>query len=82
MQVGDRMVAGAMQMGADMPAEVPAHWNTYFAVADTDAAVAKVEELGGSVVMPAMDSPYGRFAMARDPQGGAFTVITSAGEQA
>ncbi|HZD68172.1 MAG TPA: hypothetical protein VFA45_04385 [Actinomycetes bacterium] len=37
--------------------------------------MAKAEELGGAVIMPATDSPYGRFAMLRDPQGGVLSVI-------
>jgi predicted enzyme related to lactoylglutathione lyase len=73
--VQDRPVGGALQMDDNWPAEIPAHWMAYFAVADTDQAVATVQRLGGSVQMPGMDSPYGRFAVVSDPQGGVFTVI-------
>ena len=34
-----------------MPAEVPSHWVVYFAVDDADAAVAKIRELGGQVMV-------------------------------
>jgi predicted enzyme related to lactoylglutathione lyase len=62
-------------MDDNFPAEVPAHWAVYFAVADADATVAKVTELGGAVVVPPTDIPQGRFAMLVDPQGAAFNVI-------
>ena len=32
-----------------VPDEVPAHWQVYFAVEDTDAAVEQVKQSGGSV---------------------------------
>ena len=37
--------------------------------ADTDAALARVVDLGGSIVTPAQDTPYGRLATAADPTG-------------
>src|SRR3954470_12668098 len=43
---------GMMAMNEHMPAHVPSYWMPYFQVADTDAAVAKVNELGGSVMVP------------------------------
>ncbi|HEX3647618.1 MAG TPA: VOC family protein, partial [Pseudonocardiaceae bacterium] len=70
-----RSIGGMAPMDASIPAEVPAHWRVYFAVGDTDATVAKTSELGGSVVVPPMDIPQGRFAMLTDPQGAAFNVI-------
>ena len=74
-QVDGRSIAGGMQMGSQFPAEVPPNWLTYFAVANCDATVAKAEELGGAVRMPAMDSPQGRFAVLADAQGAVFAVI-------
>jgi uncharacterized protein len=73
--VGGRSVGGAMQMNDQWPAGIPSHWMPYFAVADADEAVAAVERLGGRVNVPPMDSPYGRFAIVADPQGGVFSVI-------
>jgi predicted enzyme related to lactoylglutathione lyase len=73
--VGGRSVGGSYVLGEQMPAEVPPNWMTSFAVADADAAVARTQELGGGVSMPAVDSPYGRLAVLRDPQGGVFSVI-------
>ncbi len=59
-------------MGPDGP---PAHWAVYLQVDDTDAAVAKVEELGGTIQMPPEDTPYGRLARCTDPTGAAFMLI-------
>jgi uncharacterized protein len=70
--------AGGRQVGGSTPppAEgVPNHWHVYFAVADTDAAAARVADLGGSVVIEPFDTPAGRIALVTDPQGGAFSVI-------
>ena len=74
-QVNGRSVGGMMQKPPMMPAEVPPFWAVYFAVADTDAAVARVAELGGSVMMPPMDIEPGRFAAVADPFGAVFNVI-------
>jgi predicted enzyme related to lactoylglutathione lyase len=53
-------------------------WGVYFAVADPDAAVAKATELGGTVIQPPRDSPYGRNALVADDHGAAFSVIAAA----
>jgi predicted enzyme related to lactoylglutathione lyase len=75
--VGGNVVGGIGAMPEEIPAAVPAHWATYFAVPDTDAAVAKVVELGGTSLMPASDSPYGRMAAVADDQGAPFRVIAT-----
>jgi uncharacterized protein len=75
LKLGDDIVGGIGGLPADVPAGVPAHWSAYFAVADTDAALQTVTGLGGSVVRPAWDSPYGRMATVSDDQGAAFSVI-------
>jgi uncharacterized protein len=59
------------------PVGTPAAWTTYFAVDSTDAAVAKVVDLGGSIVQPIRDSPYGRIGVVTDNQGAVFSLITS-----
>jgi len=71
-----QIVGGIGEYPAETPAEVPAAWATYFAVTDTDAAVAKVTELGGSVVQSPRDSPYGRVAVVADNHGAVFSLIT------
>jgi predicted enzyme related to lactoylglutathione lyase len=77
-KLGDRTVGGGMDFPPDVPPQVPPFWQVYFGVEDTDAALARITELGGSVVMEPIDIPAGRFAMAADPQGGNFAVIALA----
>ena len=81
-QVNGRSVGGMMQKPPTMPAEVPPFWAVYFAVADTDAAVGRVAELGGSVLMAPLDIEPGRFATVADPFGGVFNVIALTSELA
>lgn len=50
-------------------------WQTCFAVTSTDEAVAGVEAGGGRVLMPAEDTPFGRFAVVADPWGATFEVM-------
>lgn len=76
--LGDRQIGGMIEKPSMVPAEVPPHWSVYFAVEDADAAVAKVKELGGSVMMPPRDIEPGRFAVVSDPAGATFTVIAMA----
>jgi predicted enzyme related to lactoylglutathione lyase len=45
-----------------------------FRVTDADASVGRAQELGGSVVLPPMDVPVGRFALVADPAGAAFVL--------
>ncbi len=68
-------VAGMYAMGDDVPAEVPSHWRVYFGVQDADAAVARAQKLGGSVVYPVMDFGSGRYAVLADPAGAVFSAI-------
>jgi predicted enzyme related to lactoylglutathione lyase len=58
-----------------MPAGTPSFWGVYFAVADTDASVARAQELGASLVMAPMDIDPGRFAVLSDPVGAMFNVL-------
>ncbi len=73
--IGPRTVFGAMQMTDQFPKEVPSHWNTYFAVEDTDAIAKKATALGGKIAAPPFDTPYGRMAVLTDPFGASFCVI-------
>lgn len=73
--LNDRSIAGMMAMGDEMPAEVPANWLAYFAVASCDGTIAAVQEAGGGIATPAMDISIGRFAVLTDPFGAVFAVI-------
>lgn len=72
---GDAQFAGVMDASAFLPEGVPSHWAVYFGVDDTDAALARITELGGSTVQPAEDTPYGRLATARDSIGATFKLV-------
>ncbi len=72
---GEQWLAGIMDASGFLPDGVPAHWSVYFGVKDTDAALARTVELGGSVLMPAEDTPYGRLAAAADPTGAQFKLV-------
>ncbi|EMY35521.1 glyoxalase/bleomycin resistance protein/dioxygenase [Arthrobacter crystallopoietes BAB-32] len=68
--------AGIYDAAAAMPEGVPSNWQVYLGVANADAAVAKVRELGGTVLREPWDSPYGRMAQVADPTGAAFMIST------
>jgi uncharacterized protein len=59
-----------------MPAEVTPHFRIYFAVENCDVSADQVIQLGGAVLRPPQDMPYGRHADVADPQGAAFSIIT------
>ena len=77
-QLDGNTIAGMLPLGENFPPEVPSFWAVYFAVEDTDAAVAKVAELGGIVRQQPVDVPAGRFAVVSDPHGATFGVIKPA----
>lgn len=75
-RLGGRVVGGMIPpLGDDFPADLPAYWTVYFAVADADATAARAAELGGTILVPPRDIPQGRLAALRDPQGALFSVI-------
>lgn len=67
--------AGIMDASAMLAPDAGAEWRIYFATADTDASLARVTELGGSIVRAAEDTPYGRLADVADPLGSRFMLI-------
>jgi hypothetical protein len=73
--VGGERVAGMLEMSSRVPGEVPPHWNTYFTVEDTEAAIEQVKAGGGDSVMGPMDVEVGRIAVVHDPWGAVFSVI-------
>lgn len=73
--LGERAVAGMLDIDGRLPDEIPAHWLTYFVVEDAEAAVGTVNEKGGSLVSGPFDTPVGRAAVVQDPHGATFAVI-------
>jgi predicted enzyme related to lactoylglutathione lyase len=81
LMVDGHEVGGIGRYLPETPAGTPAAWSVYFAVNDTDAAVAAAVEHGGSLVHPIRDSPYGRIGVVTDDQGAVFSLITSSPPQ-
>jgi predicted enzyme related to lactoylglutathione lyase len=72
---GDDQLAGIMDASAFLPDGVPAQWSVYFRVANADASLKKIVELGGAIVQPAEETPYGHLATATDPTGAQFKLV-------
>ena len=65
---------GMMEMDENF-GEMPPMWMVYFRVADIDAAMKRVVELGGRVVTQKMEAPNtGWFTVIEDPAGAVFYV--------
>jgi uncharacterized protein len=74
---GEDWRAGVMDATGFLPPDAPAHWSVYLGAEDADAAVARAVELGGTVLVPAEDTPYGRIATVADPSGAPFKVVAA-----
>lgn len=71
--LGERMLGGMYNKGADMP--YPPHWLYYIATADLDGAAKKIEAKGGKIMVGPMEVPGGgRIVVGTDPQGAAFAL--------
>jgi len=71
---GDAPVGGMFSKG-EMMKDVPTHWQLYVRVADVKAAVARLQELGGTVQMGPHEVPGGDIiANVVDPQGAHFSL--------
>jgi uncharacterized protein len=74
LQRGSDQAGGLMKH--PMPGAPPA-WMPYVCVSNVDASAGKIPSLGGKVIVPPQDIPnIGRFAVAIDPQGASFAMIT------
>jgi predicted enzyme related to lactoylglutathione lyase len=56
------------------PPGTPPHWLVYFGAEDIDAAIAKVQGLGGTIMAGPIDIQIAKIAIARDPQGAVFAL--------
>jgi predicted enzyme related to lactoylglutathione lyase len=66
---GDGATAGILDASSLLAGGESARWQTYLVVEDADAAVDRAASLGGRVVRPAEDTPYGRIGAVADPSG-------------
>ncbi len=75
-KAGDTEVAGIMATPPEAEG-MPPSWGAYVTVDDVDAMPARVEALGGKVLLPPQDIPeVGRFMVMQDPQGAVLMLIT------
>jgi predicted enzyme related to lactoylglutathione lyase len=74
-KVGDRAIAGGMDMTNFLPEDVPPHWLVYFTVKNTDETMNKAKELGGKVLAGPNPTPMGPMAVLEDSVGAPFAVI-------
>lgn len=72
-------VAGMMNPATAYSRSRPSFWSAYIEVDDIDSYVAKVEELGGTIIAQPEDIPnVGRVCMISDPRGAPVCLMTSA----
>ena len=71
---GEKMLGGIMQIEASW-GNMPSQWVNYFSVANVDETAATVKKLGGQQMGPTEDSPFGRIAALKDPNGATFKIV-------
>jgi hypothetical protein len=78
LSAGESGIGGILQLDESMKnAGATPMWVGYIHVEDADDAARRIKEAGGSIHVPPMDIPnVGRFAMAADPAGAPFYVMT------
>lgn len=74
-KIAGQQVAGMMEQTPDMSG-MPAMWTTFFFVEDLDETVKRVEAAGGAILQKPFAIPDGRVAVAADPTGAMFGLIT------
>ncbi|MEH3154365.1 MAG: VOC family protein [Gordonia paraffinivorans] len=72
MMFGETGYGGIMDAATLLPAEAPSFWQVYVMVDDVAATTDAITRLGGEVMMPGEDTPYGTLASAKDPMGAPF----------
>lgn len=78
LRLGDTEVAGIGEYGEGSPSptgDLSPTWSTYFGVVDCDASAALATTLGGEVLSPPTDTPFGRIAVLRGRFGETFAVL-------
>lgn len=73
--VGEDSVCGIGDLGYFGAPGAEPGWQVYFGVADFEEAAQHVARLGGEVVVEPRDTPWGRMATVKDPQGAVFLLI-------
>ncbi len=77
---GEEKIGGIMAKPAEQ-SKAPTAWMPYITVDNVDETVAKIESLGGKVIVPPSDIPVPdgpRLSIFQDPQGATLGAITYA----
>lgn len=76
MQLGGKNVGGIYTLNKEQQAQnIPAHWMSYIAVDNVNEVAAKVEGLGGTLMMKPFDVfDSGRMAIVQDPTGAVVSL--------
>jgi uncharacterized protein len=72
--LGDLLIGG-VHAPTEQEGDVP-RWTVSFSVADADESAARVEQLGGKILLPPIDIPIGRFSIVSDPAGAMLTLAS------
>lgn len=72
----DKSNNGLLSLPSTVSDDISNFWAVYFAVADCEATLAEVEQLGGEAFMPATDMGPGKFGGLTDPTGARFFVAS------
>ena len=70
---GDTAYAGIAD-ATGMLGDTPSVWKVYICVDDVAATVAHAQTLGGEIVMPGQDTPFGTLAAITDPMGAVIAL--------
>ncbi len=68
-------LAGQLTMNENFDKSVPTNWGVYLCVENTEEALRRCIELGGSQLAGPMEIAQGIFAVMKDPQGAVFNVL-------
>lgn len=75
-RAGESDEVGGIHHDVQLPDGMPNYWLSWFAVRDVDASTAAAVELGANVLVPTMESAFGRMSIVQGPQGEVFGLIT------
>ncbi|GEE01208.1 hypothetical protein nbrc107696_16540 [Gordonia spumicola] len=74
--IGGEAQAGIMAAAGMLGEGHPSFWQVYITVDDVPTTLDRVVELGGAVLMPADDTPFGVLASFKDPLGSAICIAS------
>ena len=79
-KVGDKPVAGILDMRGMLPDSDPPHWLSYLEVDDVDRRLADIQRHGGKIARSPFDVPnFGRVAIGADATGAFLAWVSRKG---